>query len=112
LEITEHIGHGIPKILSSYGVNAFEVTDYYINVVISFNLDVAKNHGNINGDVSDEERVVIELLIKNSQITQDTLTELTGQSKRTISSIVKSLKERDIIIREKSNKSGKWIVKR
>ena len=116
LEITEHTEHGIPKILSSYGENAFEVTDNYINVVIPFDSDVAKNHGNINGningDICDEERVVIELLINNPQITQDTLAELSGQSKRTISRIVKSLKERDIIIREGSNKSGKWIVKR
>lgn len=115
LEITEHTGHGIPKIISAYGEKAFEVNDNYINVIIPFDIDVVQNHGNINGDINGdirgEEKEFIALIIQNPKITQDSLAELSGQSKRTISRIVKSLKDRDILVREGSNKSGKWIVK-
>ena len=47
LEITEHTGHGVPKILEVYGEEVFQITDNYINVVIPYNEAVVMNHGNI-----------------------------------------------------------------
>lgn len=66
LGIVEHTGHGIPKIISKYGKEAFDIHDTYINVVIPFNKDIVskmssdKNDGKnlFNNDLTDNEKRV------------------------------------------------------
>ena len=69
------------------------------------------NHGNIN-ELEDGEKEIIDLVMKNPQITLDMMAEMTGKSKRTVSRLIKGLKEKKILKRIGSNKSGKWIVDR
>ena len=58
------------------------------------------------------EKEIIDLVMKNPQITLDMMAEMTGKSKRTVSRLIKGLKEKEILKRIGSNKSGKWIVDR
>ena len=70
-------------------------------------------NGNTNGNINvldDREKEIIDLILKNPQITLDMMVEITGKSKRTISRLVQRLKEKDILKRVGSNKSGKWII--
>lgn len=77
---------------------------------------VVANHGNINGNINhsldDYERIIVELVLKNPRIFQDCIVEKTGLSKRTISRVMKSLKEKEILIRKGANESGIWLIKR
>ncbi|OPZ45527.1 MAG: Divergent AAA domain protein [Bacteroidetes bacterium ADurb.BinA104] len=122
LDIAEHTGHGIPKILQRYGEEVFDITDNYIKVVIPFDPLVRSNHGNINGNISDNiigymnqeltvaEQAVLELLVFNPKATQAEAAAKVGVSKRTISRIFASLQERGYVTREGSNKTGIWKV--
>ena len=118
LEITEHTGHGIPKILETYGEEVFQITDNYINVVIPYNQEVVKNHGNINGNVNgnininltDNEQRVINVLINDSHATLDQIAQELGLSKRTVSRLFNSLKSQNIIKRVGSSKTGYWKI--
>ena len=47
LDITEHTGHGVPKIVECYGREVFDIADNYINVIIPFDPTVRDNHGSI-----------------------------------------------------------------
>lgn len=122
LDITEHTGHGVPKIVERYGEDVFDITDNYINVVIPFDPTVQNNHGVINGNIigdiissinqnlTNEERAVLELLVFNPKTTQVQASAKLGISKRTISRVFSSLKDKDYIVREGSNKNGIWKV--
>ncbi len=44
----EHTGHCFPVIVSRYGEEAFEISNSFIRVIISFNKEVLLNHGAIS----------------------------------------------------------------
>ena len=122
LDITEHTGHGIPKIVECYGREVFDIADNYINVIIPFDPTVRDNHGSISGNIigdisvsinqnlTDGERAVLELLVFNPKTTQTQAATTIGVSKRTASRVFASLRERGYIVREGSNKNGIWKV--
>ena len=118
LDITEHTGHGIPKIIEVYGKNAFTITDSYIKVTIPFNPLVMSNHGTLNNNISnaadssllEEEQNLLPILVLNPKTTLDKAAELLGVSKRTVSRFFSSLQKKGYIKREGSNKNGLWIV--
>jgi len=36
LEIVEHLGSGVPRIVNAYGKNAFEIRDSFIRIIFRF----------------------------------------------------------------------------
>jgi len=68
--------------------------------------------GGISGGInlSDIEALVLSEMADSPHITLATLAEKTGKSLRTIERIVKNLREKDIIERTGSNKSGSWLL--
>ena len=122
LEITESTGHGIIKIIESYGSEVFEFSDSFINVSIPFNKDVLSNHDTLNGtlngtlggtandELSEQETKLIGELLVNPKLTQDKLGEILGVSRRTISRYMSDLQHKKIIIKVGSKKDGYWKV--
>ena len=126
LGIVEHTGHGIPKIISKYGKEAFDIHDTYINVVIPFNKDIVsqmsdgKNNGKndgkndgknlFNNDLTKNEKRVLLELINNPSIPYDTLVVELKISRRTVSRVFESLVKKWYIQRVGTNKKGYWKV--
>jgi len=69
-------------------------------------------NGGISGGInlSDIETLVLSEMADSPRITLTTLAEKTGKSLRTIERVVKSLREKGIIERTGSNKSGSWLL--
>lgn len=69
--------------------------------------------GELNGGIklSDSEILVINEMKVNSFIKNEELTINTGLSSRTIDRCIKSLKEKGVITREGSKKTGRWVVR-
>ena len=57
------------------------------------------------------ELAVLKAIKKNPTITQKSLAEIIGKSERTVKMITAALKEKGILIRTGSKKSGKWEIK-
>jgi len=122
LGIVEHTGHGVPKIISKYGKEAFGIHDTYINVVIPFNKDIVsqmsggkndgKNDGKnlFNNDLTENEKRVLLELINNPSIPYDTLVVELKISRRTVSRVFESLVKKGYIQRVGTNKKGYWKV--
>ena len=114
LDIAEHNGHGIPRILKSYESSVFDIHDDYINVVIPFNKEVLENHGalngTLNGTLNEKELLVLNTILENGAYTYDEISEKTSISKRTITRIVASLVEKQYIERKGSKRDGRWVV--
>lgn len=69
--------------------------------------------GELNGGIklSDSEILVINEMKVNSFIKNEELTINTGLSSRTIDRCIKSLKEKGLITRDGSKKTGRWVVR-
>ena len=71
----------------------------------------SQKNGQINDQISETERSILELLRDNPKLTNVELIEKTGKSQRTITRTLAALKGKELIARIGSNKSGYWKVK-
>lgn len=62
--------------------------------------------------LSDTEKKVVSLILKNPEITQDKMAEIIGMSKNGIRYAMNKLKNRGVLVREGANKKGKWSIKK
>ena len=63
-----------------------------------------------NGIINDHEELVYMLMKKNAKITVTEIIEKTNIPRRTINRIITRLKEKELIVREGSNKDGYWKI--
>lgn len=88
--------------------DAFRVNFYRTSTKCN---ETNQENGTLNA-LSEVEKKVVELIIENQGITQDKIAEIAKVSKSRIRYAMKSLKERGILVREGSAKSGKWLIKK
>ena len=103
-------------------MQAFDIHDTYINVVIPFNKDIVsqmsdgKNNGKndgknlFNNDLTENEKRVLLELINNPSIPCDTLVVELKISRRTVSRVFETLVKKGYIQRVGINKKGYWKV--
>ncbi len=100
LDIVDHTGHGIPIIVDKYGKDSFEISDNYIMVTIPFDKEVmATINVGVNVGVNVVEKVILEELVKNPQLTANDLFIIISKSKRTSERYLKHLPEKGYIER-------------
>lgn len=117
LEYVEESGKGINTIVGKYGEKVFEFEDNYLQVNIPYNekalYDEKINgtvNGTLNGTVNKTEKNVLELLSENADFTVAILAQKTGKSERTIKRALAALKEKRLVERVGSDKTGRWKV--
>ena len=116
MRIIEEWGSGIPRMFdefSKYGLAEPELVDmdgdfrvnfYRSSVTLKVTEKVAEK-------VTEREMSVIRLIKNNPRITTTAMSMELGKSRKTISAIIKSLKDRNVIEREGSDRNGIWIIK-
>ena len=111
-------------------MQAFDIHDTYINVVIPFNKDIVsqmsdgKNNGKNNGkndgkndgknlfnnDLTENEKRVLLELINNPSMPWDTVVVELKISRRTVSRVFETLVKKGYIQRVGTTKKGYWKV--
>lgn len=112
----ETCGHGFKKIYNLCKESYVQVS--YINNENDFTIEfsridrnkVGEINGEINGEISKEEIVVLNVLKNNKYAKKEELIKLTNFSSRTIDRIIRLLKDKGLIVRVGSKKSGHWDV--
>ena len=79
------------------------------NVGINDGIKVELNDAIIK-NLTDKEQTVIHLIRRNPSITVSELAVFMGVSSKTAERAIKSLKEKEIIVREGAKRNGKWII--
>lgn len=100
----ESWGRGIEKICNlckEYGIAETEYTVHPNDIMMMFKA---------NDTVNDTVKTILALIEQNPSITYEEMTEKTGKSRRTISRIITELKEKNIIARVGSDKTGYWEI--
>ncbi len=113
LRISERSGRGVPKIVSIYGKDSIKIEKNRITVTIPFNKINVNSFKIVTDSVYNavtnktEDKIII--LIRDSpNITINQLMIRTGLSKPGITKNLKQLKEKGIIERVGSKKTGYW----
>lgn len=105
LGLVEQLGSGMSRILKVYNKNIFKISEHFIKVEFPFSVPLNLLSTN-NGDIN---RVLL-LLEKQPSITAKQMAEVLQISPRKVSRIIKELKEKEIIVRIGSNKTGYWKI--
>ena len=125
LQYMERRGSGLTKMVNAYPADVkpkFESTvQSFIVTLKNLNYDTNENKAQFNAqnkaqikrndDLSDEEAVLKHLeMYPNS--TQSAAASAIGRSKRTVQTVMAVLKEKGLIARDGSKKTGAWLVKK
>lgn len=114
LELVEHLGTGIRKILKKYDKNIYHFFPHFIRVSIKYNKNKFEYESNkiideIEGLTKVQEDI-IQLLLDKPSLTQVELANILGVGERKIRYNMKDLIDKNYIERVGSSKTGKWKV--
>lgn len=116
LHISERTGRGVPRIIDSYGKQAFEFLDDGIEVTIPFHRINIASRGDKWGDkwgdkkMPDNYAKVLNLIRDNPNVTKPQIAKELHIGKSTVDRAIEFLKGKGLIERIGSNKSGYWKV--
>lgn len=115
LRISERSGRGVPKIVAVYGKDSIKIEKNRITVTIPFKkigvnaFDIVSNK--VSNKVTNKtENKILELMRDNPNITIQQIMVKTTLSEPGVKKNLKRLKEKEIIKRIGSNKTGYWEV--
>lgn len=120
--MAEQSGHGIPTIVRKYGKEAFDFRGSTIKVTIKYAFDLI----NIKEDVvenvpvnvpvndtvkmSNTEKKVYDEIVDNNDITREMIANNIRMNIKTVARALNTLKDKGIIKRVGSDKTGRWEV--
>lgn len=120
LELVEHLGTGIRRILKRYDKSIYHFYPHFIRVSIKYNQNEFEYDNKINtndsklnyskSELNNIQKGIIGLMLDRPKITQEEMSNLLGVTPRTIRNHIKYLIDNDYIERVGANKNGKWKV--
>jgi hypothetical protein len=122
MKLMEHWGSGIPRIIDRVMAAGLREPEF-IDGDVDLRINIYRKQNDTNGDnvtkdvtkdvtIETNEAKVIDLIISNPTITQTKLAEELDVTTRTVKRILSKLQADGIVLREGSNRNGKWITKR
>jgi len=123
VDLAEHLGSGMGRILRAYDRSIFELTPSFLVVTFPFedgfntpNGELNGGDGVINSDTNQarhsNSQQVLMCIEQNPKITQEAIAQQTGLSTRTVSREIKALREAGVLRRAGSLKTGSWEIVR
>ena len=109
LGLVEQTGHGVPKIVSVYGKEAFSISDNYIIVTLRFPYEI-KYKQDRKSNLSKSQEKVLTAISNDPLIKTSGINKVTNLSESRVNVIIKQLKEMNMIRRVGSKKTGYWEV--
>lgn len=115
LELVEHLGTGIRRILKRYDKSIYHFFPHFIRVSIKYNQNEFEyNNQNIKkttySDLTKVQEGIIGLIEDRPNITQEEMANLLGVTSRTIRNHIKHLVDNGYISRIGADKNGRWII--
>ena len=114
LEMVEHLGSGIPRILRAYPKESFLFMDNFLRMI--FYVDDAVNQykeklgEKLGENLNKNQRYIIEMISKNPNTTINELSRKIEISTTAIENNIKKLREKGLLKRIGSDKGGYWQI--
>lgn len=111
LELVEQLGSGVPRIIQSYGKECFRFMDNFIRMTFPTSEEAIPKSRLVDGLVDglvESQRKIVELIKANPKVSKKGMAENIGISTTAIDKHIRSLRERNIIKRVGSDRTGYW----
>ena len=100
LDMVEHLGSGIPRILKVYPKTCFRFTENFLRMVFPYSEKTSEK----------TSEKILEVIRKNNQITIAQLSDKIGVTTRSIERNIKKLQDGQRLQREGPDRGGHWLV--
>ncbi len=115
LELVEHLGTGIRKILKRYDKSIYHFHPHFITVSIKYEQNEFEyetiRRQRINTDnLSNVQESIIKLIMDKPNITQPQMAKMLNVTERTIRNHLKYLIDNNYIKRVGAKKNGEWVI--
>jgi predicted HTH transcriptional regulator len=110
LGMVEQTGHGVPKIVSVYGKDAFELADNHITVKIPFAFEPSMAQSSYD-DLPKSHAAVLKIIRNNPRFKTSEIAEAAELSQARIGQIISDLKEMGKLKRVGGKRGGIWETK-
>ncbi|MCF0237699.1 MAG: hypothetical protein HUK24_03785 [Sphaerochaetaceae bacterium] len=107
----EQTGHGVPKIVSVYGMMAFEIMDNSLRVTIPFNKkvrNISYDYGSVR--INGSQQKILNYLKENPFANIVEIEENLSMSDGNTRKVLQILKDKGLLVREGAKKNGYWKV--
>lgn len=84
----------------------------YRKEAYGFFFEFIRTNVQINTELTEAEQVVFNLIQNNEGISKAEMAIRIGKSEKTVQQLIFSLMKKQVIVREGSNKSGSWRIKK
>ena len=111
----EQSGHGVPRIVRSYGKGAFHITESGLKVTIPFSftpsfVTTRRSNNEIRKTLDKDMGKVLDCMERDPFIKLNDISKETGITLSSVKKIVMSLKEKGLLVNEGTNRNSKWTV--
>lgn len=110
LGMVEQTGHGVPKIVSVYGKDAFELADNHINVKIPFAFKPSMVQTNYD-NLPKSHATVLKIIHENPLYKMEEIAKAADLGRTRITQIIADLKKMGKLVRIGGKKGGYWETK-
>lgn len=104
LDLVEHLGSGMPRILQAYPKSRFRFTDNFIRM--SFPTS-EKSKGKTSGKTSGK---ILQAIRDNNQVTIPEMAEQIGITECSIERNIRKLRASGLLLRKEGAKGGHWQI--
>ena len=110
--IVEHSGHGVPIVVREYGEKAYSFSQNMITVTIPFNRPKQTGNAPVNAPVklTATQANILSLIKEDVNVTIEAIVRSLGKDRRTITRNIGVLREKQLLRRVGSDKTGHWEV--
>jgi len=114
--VVEQSGHGVPTIINVYGTDAYEFSKDSITVTIPLDKQGFNKSASVNASVNASVKLnksqieILNIISSNKSITFKEIANILSKNESTIARNIKDLKEKGVLIRVGSDKSGHWEI--
>ncbi|QLQ33893.1 MAG: putative DNA binding domain-containing protein [Candidatus Thiothrix singaporensis] len=109
LELVEHLGSGVPRILKAYDTDAFEIRENYVRVTFPYREGFTDTDGSDKSSDKSSDKI-LEMMKENPKISAKSMAETLQITPRAVEKQIAELKKLGLVIRIGERKGGHWEV--
>jgi predicted HTH transcriptional regulator len=109
LELVEHLGSGIPRILKAYDASVFEIRESYLRVIFPYREGFTTTDGSDKSSDKSSDKI-LEMMKENPKISAKAMAEILQLTPRAVEKQIADLKTQGFVKRVGERKGGHWEI--
>ncbi len=109
LDVVEHLGSGVPRILKAYDASVFEIRESYLRVTFPYREGFTTTDGSDKSSDKSSDKI-LEMMKENPKISAKAMAEILQLTPRAVEKQIADLKTQGFVKRVGERKGGHWEI--